>query len=262
MDSRVLAEKERREQEEREALARAQREAREREERDRERDLQVQKQREEEEDHRRQQQQEEEQQRQAAAADEEDRKRKLALEEQERVRATAISSLKARPASSVGGIQGVCAVVLYAYQAQEENEIDLDEEEVITHIEKLDEGWWQGVNSKGKTGLFPANYVQEIESAAFAGAPVMDPKPVAVPEPEPEPEPVPAAALGAGESLRDAIAMVCRIEYCTLTKKYTDTDACSFSTITTPLKTTKYLSVLEIKSLISTSSVMTGGKDA
>lgn len=54
---------------------------------------------------------------------------------------------------------GVTAVALYDYQAAADDEISFDPEDIITHIEKIDEGWWRGL-CKEKYGLFPANYVQ------------------------------------------------------------------------------------------------------
>ncbi|XP_019762425.1 src substrate cortactin [Dendroctonus ponderosae] len=58
---------------------------------------------------------------------------------------------------------GITAVALYDYQAAAEDEISFDPDNLITHIEKIDEGWWRGL-CKGKYGLFPANYVQCNES--------------------------------------------------------------------------------------------------
>ena len=41
-------------------------------------------------------------------------------------------------------------------QAQEDNEMELTEGELIEQIEQLDEGWWSGVGANGtKQGLFP-----------------------------------------------------------------------------------------------------------
>ncbi|XP_059610557.1 src substrate cortactin [Phlebotomus argentipes] len=54
---------------------------------------------------------------------------------------------------------GVKAVALYDYQAAAEDEISFDPEDLITHIEMIDEGWWRGL-CKNRYGLFPANYVQ------------------------------------------------------------------------------------------------------
>jgi len=49
------------------------------------------------------------------------------------------------------------------YEATEDNELSFDEGEVIRDIEAASEDWWQGVNAKGETGLFPAAYVQVHE---------------------------------------------------------------------------------------------------
>ncbi|KAI8911853.1 hypothetical protein EDD86DRAFT_224892 [Gorgonomyces haynaldii] len=58
------------------------------------------------------------------------------------------------------------ATVLYDYEAGEGNEISLREGETISHIVQVDDGWWQGTNAQGKTGLFPANYVELIQETA------------------------------------------------------------------------------------------------
>lgn len=56
---------------------------------------------------------------------------------------------------------GVTAVALYDYQAAAEDEISFDPDDVITHIDMIDEGWWRGYCPKYQQyGLFPANYVQ------------------------------------------------------------------------------------------------------
>lgn len=46
----------------------------------------------------------------------------------------------------------------------DESEISFDPDDIITDINKIDEGWWQGMGPTGKYGLFPANYVEEISS--------------------------------------------------------------------------------------------------
>lgn len=56
------------------------------------------------------------------------------------------------------------ARALYDYQAADETEISFDPGDIITHIDQIDEGWWQGLASDGKTyGLFPANYVELVQ---------------------------------------------------------------------------------------------------
>lgn len=54
---------------------------------------------------------------------------------------------------------GVTAIALYDYQANDNDEISFDPQDVITDIVQVDDGWWQG-SCKGKFGLFPANYVE------------------------------------------------------------------------------------------------------
>lgn len=54
------------------------------------------------------------------------------------------------------------ARALYDYQAADESEISFDPGDVITHIDQIDEGWWQGLAPDGTYGLFPANYVELI----------------------------------------------------------------------------------------------------
>lgn len=55
------------------------------------------------------------------------------------------------------------ARALYDYQAADETEITFDPGDVITHIDQIDEGWWQGLGPDGTYGLFPANYVEIID---------------------------------------------------------------------------------------------------
>ena len=65
--------------------------------------------------------------------------------------------------------EGLCAVALYDYQAEDEDEISFDCNDIISNIQKLKigsniqkpptfVGYWFG-KCKGKFGLFPANYV-------------------------------------------------------------------------------------------------------
>ncbi|KAG6461862.1 drebrin-like protein [Manduca sexta] len=55
---------------------------------------------------------------------------------------------------------GLTARALYDYQAADESEITFDPGDIITHIEQIDAGWWQGLGPHGDFGLFPANYVE------------------------------------------------------------------------------------------------------
>ncbi|GAB5587036.1 actin binding protein [Umbelopsis nana] len=91
------------------------------------------------------------------------------------------------------------AVVLFSYDAAEENEITMVEGEIIHNIEQLDEGWWSGVSEDGtRSGLFPSNYVQLLEtqpeSTEQASEPALEPEQVAQQAPA-EPEGPSAVAL-------------------------------------------------------------------
>ncbi|KAK0661132.1 Drebrin-like protein [Lasiodiplodia hormozganensis] len=64
----------------------------------------------------------------------------------------------AAPPAAAGG-KGPTATALYDYEAAEENELSFPDGATITNIEFPDEDWWFG-EFGGKSGLFPANYVQ------------------------------------------------------------------------------------------------------
>ncbi|CAL8385495.1 unnamed protein product [Gadus morhua 'NCC'] len=56
---------------------------------------------------------------------------------------------------------GQTARALYSYEGDAEDEIAFEEDDIITHIEMVDEGWWRGQRG-GRSGLFPAAYVQLV----------------------------------------------------------------------------------------------------
>lgn len=59
--------------------------------------------------------------------------------------------------------EGMKAKALYDYQAADDTEITFDPGDIITHIDAIDEGWWQGLGPDGTYGLFPANHVEVID---------------------------------------------------------------------------------------------------
>ncbi|EON96868.1 putative amylase-binding protein [Phaeoacremonium minimum UCRPA7] len=63
------------------------------------------------------------------------------------------------PAAPAGGAGGPTATALFDYEAAEDNELSFEEGAKIEDLEFPDEDWWFG-HYKGKSGLFPANYVQ------------------------------------------------------------------------------------------------------
>jgi hypothetical protein len=83
------------------------------------------------------------------------------------------------PAESGAGIK---ALAQFDYEKAEDNEIELKEGELVTHIEMVDDDWWMGRNAAGETGLFPSNYVEVIEGDDHP-APAPAPAPVAAPAP-------------------------------------------------------------------------------
>ena len=47
--------------------------------------------------------------------------------------------------------------------SDDDTEISFDVDEIITNIERIDDGWWHGVRKyDGSYGIFPANYVELI----------------------------------------------------------------------------------------------------
>ncbi len=57
-------------------------------------------------------------------------------------------------------IPGITAIALYAYEAEQVEEISLIKDDIIIRIERVNQGWWRGIAPSGKRGLFPSNYVE------------------------------------------------------------------------------------------------------
>lgn len=82
----------------------------------------------------------------------------MALEVSPEKQAAAVAAQKVN-----GSEFGVCAMALYDYQAADETEISFDPGQLVTHIDQIDPGWWQGLGPDGNYGLFPANYVEIVD---------------------------------------------------------------------------------------------------
>jgi len=111
---------------------------------------------------------------------------------------------------------GKTAKALYEYEAAEDNELSFAEDEVITQIEEVDEGWWSGTNARGQSGLFPSNYVELLppsagdESAADVNDDVPPPPP---PPPAPPARPGEAAAAREEEEVEEGEVMIAAYDY-------------------------------------------------
>jgi hypothetical protein len=53
--------------------------------------------------------------------------------------------------------------VLFDYEAQREDELQLVEGEEIIVLEQDDSGWWKGQSKDSKIGLFPANFTDATD---------------------------------------------------------------------------------------------------
>ena len=49
---------------------------------------------------------------------------------------------------------------LYAYEPQQEDELQLEPDDIIYVTEKMSDDWWKG-ELNGQLGIFPATYVEE-----------------------------------------------------------------------------------------------------
>lgn len=54
--------------------------------------------------------------------------------------------------------------VLFSYKPVNEDELELEVDELIEILEEVEEGWWRGRVQTGDSGVFPSNFVQEIEA--------------------------------------------------------------------------------------------------
>ncbi|CAO3624942.1 unnamed protein product [Mucor fragilis] len=61
------------------------------------------------------------------------------------------------------------AIVLHPYDADNEDELSLLRGEYVDILNRnADDGWWKGKNERGESGVFPSNFVKELEEDSFA----------------------------------------------------------------------------------------------
>ncbi|KAL7032110.1 hypothetical protein ACKWTF_007220 [Chironomus riparius] len=66
--------------------------------------------------------------------------------------------------------------VLYDFTSEIENELSIIAGEILTVTDPdVGNGWWEGMNTKGKRGIFPASYVEEIKTPIRPIAPIVQP---------------------------------------------------------------------------------------
>uniref|UniRef100_A0A3B4H6A4 Osteoclast-stimulating factor 1 n=1 Tax=Pundamilia nyererei TaxID=303518 RepID=A0A3B4H6A4_9CICH len=58
--------------------------------------------------------------------------------------------------------------VLFDYQPQNEDELELKVGNIVEITEEVEEGWWSGTLN-GKSGIFPSNFVKELEPMGDIG---------------------------------------------------------------------------------------------
>jgi hypothetical protein len=54
---------------------------------------------------------------------------------------------------------------LFSYSPEQDDELSLAVGDVIDFISEVEEGWWKG-QLKGRTGIFPSNFVSDLEVEA------------------------------------------------------------------------------------------------
>ena len=77
------------------------------------------------------------------------------------------------------------ARVTFDYEAENEDELNLTEGDMVKVLDQEEEGWWKG-ELKGKIGVFPSNFVELVKGPP-PGAADAQPEPEQPKEPPKEP---------------------------------------------------------------------------
>jgi len=60
-------------------------------------------------------------------------------------------------------MQGPLYKALYDYDAQDDDEVSFVENDTISNVQAVDDGWVIGVvQSTGQKGMIPSNYIEEM----------------------------------------------------------------------------------------------------
>ncbi|CAE6414806.1 unnamed protein product [Rhizoctonia solani] len=79
--------------------------------------------------------------------------------------APALNKRRAPPPPTRSAPTAKLVKALYSYEAQGDDELSLKEGatyELTPKGENAGDGWWEGVDSSGKKGIFPSNYVERV----------------------------------------------------------------------------------------------------
>ena len=62
------------------------------------------------------------------------------------------------------GIALFTVIALYDFNAKDDDELSIEEDEVLDIVEIISQGWWEARNQKGGIGLVPDNYVELLSA--------------------------------------------------------------------------------------------------
>lgn len=53
---------------------------------------------------------------------------------------------------------------LFSYSPEQDDELRLEVGDILDYITEVEEGWWRG-ELRGKVGIFPSNFVSDLDTA-------------------------------------------------------------------------------------------------
>ena len=56
---------------------------------------------------------------------------------------------------------------MFSYAPEQDDELGLEVGDIVSFITEVEEGWWRG-QLKDRTGIFPSNFVEELDSSSDA----------------------------------------------------------------------------------------------
>jgi len=80
---------------------------------------------------------------------------------QQRERRSPSPSPEVQSSNNNNNNEGIRCIARYSYQKTEDDELGFEENEIVTNVQKMHDEWWYGKIGP-RSGLFPANYVEEL----------------------------------------------------------------------------------------------------